>query len=96
MVAVGDFSFIEDALFANTLKYDYSQINDIPGAWTALKNHNPNNSFMFETDGGIWGIIRSKMSDLHSGASGAISLRNMEYIAKHGWDKYVDMRKNKD
>ena len=95
MVAVGDFSFIDDALLANTLKYDYDQINDIPGAWTALKNHDSNSSFMFDTYGGIWGTIRSKMSDLHSGASSAISFRNMEYIAKHGWDNYVKMRMNK-
>jgi hypothetical protein len=96
MIAIGDFSFLDEPLFIDVLQYDYNQINNIPGAWSALKNHDTNKSFMFHTNGYIWDIIRSKMSDSHSGASSAVSLRNMEYIAKHGWDKYVKMKKNKD
>jgi len=96
MVEIGDFSFINDPLMREVLQYDYTQINNITGAWNAFRNHDSNCSFMFDTNGDIRNIITSKMSDSHSGASMAISLRNMEYIAKNGWDKYVKMRKNKD
>ena len=85
MVAIGDFSFIEDSMMGPTLQYDYNQINNIPGAWEALRDHDTNKSFMFDTSGPIWDTIREKMSTSHSGASGAISLRNMEYIAKNGY-----------
>ena len=90
-MAVGDFSIINDFM-RETLQYDYNAINSIPGAWDALRNHDPNSSFMFHTRGPIWSTIESKISDAHSGASAAISLRNMEYIAKNGWEKYVQFK----
>jgi hypothetical protein len=90
-MAVGDFSIINDFM-REILQHDYNEINKIPGAWVALKNHNPDHSFMFHTNGGVWTIIQSRLSDSHSGASAGYSLRNMEYIAKHGWEQYVNIK----
>jgi len=87
----GDFSIINDSM-RDILQYDYNEINSIPDAWEALKNHNQDSSFMFHTNGGVWTLIHSKMSDAHSGPSAGYSLRNMEYIAKHGWDSYVQLK----
>ena len=43
----GDFSFIDDEM-KEALIYDYHVIDElVPGAWNALKNHDPNKSFMF-------------------------------------------------
>ena len=88
----GDFSFIKNTFECDLLTYDYNVINKIPGAWEALKNHNPAHSFAFHTYGKIWDTITSSMWNGHSGCSGAVSLREMEYIAKHGWDNYKNWR----
>jgi len=90
MVA-GDFSIFNDSM-NEILQYDYNAIDNIPGAWEALKNHDADRSFMFDTHGKIWTLIESKMSDAHSAASASFSLRNMEYIAKNGWEKYVQFK----
>ena len=87
----GDFSFINDEMMKDALVYDYNIISEmVPGAWNALKNHDSNQSFMFHTNGEIWSKIRSLMWNGHSGASASLCLRNMEYIAKNGWDAFVE------
>jgi hypothetical protein len=83
----GDFSFITDPLRREILTYDYACVTQ--EGWTALKNHDPKKSFMFETQGEIWDEMRRVMWDGHSGCSMAMSLRELESIAKKGWKKYV-------
>lgn len=34
-------------------------------------------------------ILKTPSGSGHSGGSFGITMRNMEYIAKHGWDKYI-------
>ncbi len=87
MATPGDFSFIKDEMWRETLTHDYKCIT--PECWEALRNHDETASFLWETHGRIWDSIRSKMYDGHSGASMALSLREMESIAKNGWDDYV-------
>jgi len=83
----GDFSFMFDEMWRDAISHDYSVIS--PEGWTALKRHNINKSFMWDTNGELWDEIKSKMYGGHSGASQACSLRCMERIAKIGWDEYV-------
>jgi len=33
---------------------------------------------------------KMKLLDTHSGASYAIMMRDMQFIATHGWNKYID------
>ena len=84
----GDFSFIKDECFIEALTHDYNCMTE--DDWKALMNHNPNASFLWDTNGPMWDKIKEKMWDGHSGASMAISLRQMESIAKNGWGKYVN------
>ena len=84
----GDFSFISDNLHREALTHDY-QVIESNFAWKVLKNHNPDNSFMWHTHGAIWDNIRIKMWNGHSGASMSLSLRTLEIIAKQGWENYV-------
>jgi len=44
---------------------------------------------MWDTEGEIWTEIRAMMWNGHSGASQSLSLRELEFIAKYGWEKYV-------
>lgn len=83
----GDFSFVKDELFIEALTHDYQCMTD--DDWKQLKSHNPDKSFLWETNGPKWEMIKNKMWNGHSGASMAISLRQMESIAKNGWENYV-------
>ena len=85
----GDFGFIKDESDREMYTHDFNLINDTYGAWKALYNHDSSKSFMLETNGGIWDYIKSKMWGGHSGASASLCLRNMEFIAKQGWDDFV-------
>ena len=87
MYQPGDFSFVEDALWRKTLTHDYACL--AREDWLALRDHDADDSFILETNGVVWDSIRAKMSDDHSGASMALSLRNLERIAKFGWDAFV-------
>ena len=92
MAVAGDFSFM-DHYMKHVLEFDYRAVSNIPGAWEALRAHDPDRSFVFETNGPIWDSIKSNLSNSHSSSSLGISLRNMEYIAKHGWEEYVKISK---
>jgi len=80
---MGDFSFITDELQRETLQEDYEIINKA-NLWNALKTRNSNRPFMFDPE---WNI---SLSNSHSGASHALSLRTFELIAKKGWANYVN------
>jgi len=90
MYKQGDFSFIKDPIDREALTHDYQVIENIGiDAWKALSNHDSNKSFMWDTHGEIWDKIRKAMWRGHSGASGSLSLRTLEFIAKQGWGEYV-------
>ena len=90
MTKVGDFSFIDDPLFRESLTYDFNAINEIgEEAWEAFMNHDPDHSFMYNTHGPIWDKIQKNVYPGHSGASYGISMRIFEKIAKYGWEQFV-------
>jgi hypothetical protein len=86
----GDFSFIKDKLIRETLEYDFKIINNIPGSWDEFREHDLDKSFMYQTYGQIWEKIAQQAFPGHSSASFGMSMRTFEYIAKHGWESYVN------
>jgi hypothetical protein len=48
---------------------------------------------MYQTCGQIWDEIAAKAYPGHSSASFGMSMRTFEYIAKHGWESYVNSKK---
>ena len=62
-------------------------------AWVQLKNRS-DQPFMFE-DSPLNDSIETHMKVIHSGASFAWTMRQLEYIAKNGWDDFVNSYKSK-
>jgi hypothetical protein len=84
---MGDFSFVEDKMWRETLTHDYNCLAYMD--WFMLKGHDSTKSFMWDTTGPAWDHIRKKMHDDHSAASMACSFRVLERIAKIGWTGFV-------
>lgn len=61
--------------------------------WDFVKAGPSGNSFMFSDEASerLSGVTRAVEADGHSGASFACTLREIQYIARHGWDAYVKM-----
>jgi hypothetical protein len=79
--ALSDVKFLSDA---------YNAITEAE-CWEHMKNFN-DESFMFSRAPFLSKIyVHMKMLDQHSGASFGCFMRQMEYIAKKGWDEYVKM-----
>ena len=88
--APGDFSFWDSEWDEKMYKNAYDAVTT-ENLWDFLKNASPpeDKGFMF-WDAPELGRIYKHMEVMgHSGCSHAITMRTIEYIAKHGWDKYV-------
>jgi hypothetical protein len=59
--------------------------------WTYLRDNPPSDStgYMFSDNPGF-GAIMNNMQVGHSGASYAWTMRNLQFIASHGMDAYID------
>jgi hypothetical protein len=91
----GDFSFIKNVIWRQALSNAYAKIES-KNIWALFKETVPDNSgYMFWDHPILSNLSYELDSDGHSGASFAICMRNMEYIAKNGWDSYVIYMKNK-
>ena len=91
---MGDFSFIKDEHSANMIADAYQAITNTEGGWEFLKEWSPPNGegFMFCSHSKLSEIdSKMKMHDQHSGSSYAWTMRNAEYIAKHGWSAFVQL-----
>jgi len=84
----GDFSFIKNSFKRISLEHDYQVITRI-NAWKALRYHDGRDEFIDDTTGGIWDYIFFYMYFYHTKETAKLSLENLEYIAKNGWNKYV-------
>ncbi len=86
----GDFSFISDYMTRMAIEDGYKALTiSEQWAWLSGFNPNPQESFMLCTAPELT-EIQAKMTVDHSGASFAITMRHLAYIAKHGWDAYVN------
>jgi hypothetical protein len=85
----GDFSFIPDE-FDRVTYGDFYQAITKAEAWELMKQDPGEGGFMFST---TWNgkHIHKHMTTLgkHSGASYGIGMRQMQYIAKNGWEAFV-------
>lgn len=73
------------------LKLAYTAISSVEGGWDFLKTYTPAHGFMYSIPPPKLqeiNIAISKSYEGHSGASYAITMRNMEYIAKNGCEAY--------
>ena len=78
------------------LKSAYDAVCSVDGGWRFLKDYVPeaNKGFMFSTPPPKLQEINNAITDRydgHSGASYGATMRQMQLIAKKGWDAYVDM-----
>ena len=87
------FDFIRDEHTRRMVSNGYQAVEQLE-LWSWLKSFEPedNEGFMFSSNGNISRIVE-KMESLpdppgHSGSSFAITMRQLEFIAKHGMDKY--------
>ena len=87
--SAGDFSFIKDASSRSMLEDAYKTITDLD-LWNWMKSYTPEEGkgFMYSNHENIT-IIGKEMKTGHSGASFGWTMRNMEGIAKDGWEFYV-------
>lgn len=85
------FSQYEASLYA-----DADQAITDAGLWGWLYEYTPpkERGWMYD-DHPFLELLQSRMKllDEHSGASFALTMRNMEYIAKYGWDSFVTLVK---
>lgn len=89
MAQPGDFSFINSDFDRPYLADMYQAITEA-GAWEEMKSDPGEGGYMFgkqDVSNKITPFM--KLADQHSGASFAICMRNMQYIAKNGWNNYV-------
>ena len=91
----GDFSFINNKQEEQMLKDAFNAMEQVNGSWDYLSQPNipeKNTGFTFSTDtfiGKINNLIDRDGSIGHSGATYSWTMRQMEYIAKNGWNAYV-------
>lgn len=91
---MGDFSFIEDTHSRAMIQDAYSATTKTEGGWEFIKEFSPpaDKGFMWCSDPKLSEIDKNmKMHDQHSGSSYAWTMRNIEYIGKHGWSAFVQL-----
>ncbi len=88
--AAGDFTFIKDSHSKAMLEDAYNTITEL-ALWDWMKSYTPEEGkgFMFSTHENIT-KLGSAMKTAHSGASYGWTMRNMEAIAKNGWEAFVE------
>ena len=74
----------------------YRAITDTPGGWKLMKDVTPpvGEGFLFWNDKPQTmkdidtNLVKTPTGNSHSGSSYGITMREMQYIAQHGWDEY--------
>ncbi len=86
----GDFSFLKKGGNREMLE-DAFQAVTAADAWELLKHPSVpgEGGFMFSSNPDILRISSLMKFEGHSGGSFGMTMRQMEYIAKHGWESYV-------
>jgi hypothetical protein len=85
----GDFSFIDD-LYQRALFLDAFTAITITESWPLMRAGPGSGGYMFTNPEGMKKVEAAmKYMASHSGGSYACVMRDMEFIAKHGWNTYV-------
>ena len=88
-----NFEFIRDPHSRSMIQNGYRTISQLE-LWDWLRNYEPEpgRGFMFSSSPNVDRIMHHMESQPdapgHSGSSFGYTMRNLEYIAKHGMDKY--------
>jgi hypothetical protein len=89
----GDFSFVEDKDIRKSMEIAYESITEL-SFWDWLSTYRPpHNSFMYDINPYVVAIEErlTQKGEVHSGASFALVMNAMQYIARHGWDKWIKL-----
>ena len=89
----GDFSFNKCCLSMNALSKTYQAIT-ATSKWNNLENYivDPTNGYMFSNEEFLNEILieTDRLNVGHSGASWGWVIREMDFIAKNGWELYTE------
>jgi len=83
----GDFSFADN--YEREMLADAYQAISVTESWDVMKADPGPGGFMFSANEYMKPINAALKYDGHSGASYAWTMRQMQFIAKNGWDDYV-------
>jgi len=86
--AEGDFTF-----FNNSNSKIYKDAYDVitrTESWVLMREDPGSGGFKFSSNLEHFNKIRDILSGSHSGSSYSHMMRHMQFIANHGWDKYID------
>lgn len=88
----GDFNHVKDKLTREALELTYQAVTNT-NSWEFLETYNPpkGQGFMFASHPQLNKIVWEceKLGCGHSGSSWGLVMRDMETIAKRGWDNYL-------
>ncbi len=93
-IARGDFTFIQDKHRRTMLKEAWVAVEKAD-AWHDLKSIDVpgEDGFMFSKHPAVKRISEALVDTIgHSGGSWGWTMRRMEYIAKNGWDNFVELQ----
>lgn len=95
-IVPGDFCFVNDKHDAEMLAAGYKAITEL-NLWPWLTTYTPEKGegYMFSNHENITKICNAMKGSIGSGSTFSWTMRNMEYIAKHGWETYVDEYKKR-
>ena len=87
MYTPGDFSFADE--FEREMLEDAYHAVDSTNSWEAMKGDPGPDGFMFSINAYMKPINAALKYNDHSGGSYAFTMRQMQSIARNGWDVYV-------
>ena len=92
--AFNDFSFMEDIHAVKMIKDALRAVELVPGGMEEMKKDPGSNGFMFSRASDTRQRINDELSKtetggLHSGSSYGWTMRQVQGIARLGWDEYV-------
>jgi hypothetical protein len=94
MANFGEFHKLELGIHEmQMLETGLEAVQQTQGSWAFLANFNDPGGFMFAPLCNVHERLNELLNVLypgHSGASYGWTMRSLEYIAKNGWDAYVD------
>ena len=99
-IAEGDFSFISNNSERAMLEDAYRVCNSLEGCWEYLARQDvppPGEGFIFSRDPflkNIGNFIDQDGKIGHSALTYGFTMRQMEFIAKKGWDAFVSLKRN--
>ena len=91
MSVPGDFTFVCDASERAMLEDAYKAITRTE-SWSIMANDPGEGGFMFAPLTYLDSVNKAMEYTGHSGASYGWTMRQMQYIATHGWDQYRLLR----